>query len=44
MDIKGETKDQVVAKMEKLLELKEMDRLLCLLDIFLNHLARTKEY
>jgi AraC-like DNA-binding protein len=43
LDITGVTKDEVVAKMEKLLELKEMDRLICLLDI-LNQLARTKEY
>ena len=43
MDITGKTKEQVILKMKHLLQVKGMDRLICLLNI-LNQLANTTEY
>jgi AraC-like DNA-binding protein len=43
MDITGETKQRVVLKMETMLQVKGVERLICMLDI-LNLLADTTEY
>ena len=43
IDITGETKQRLIPKMEKIVQLKGFDRLLCLLEI-LNELADTTEY